>query len=230
MTLNLTAMNLGTMPSPADLIFDALREAIVEGRLKDGDTLRQDQIAGMFNVSRIPVREALARLEEQGLISTRRHKGAVVSSLSLAEIAEMFEFRALVEGEVIRLSVNNISDASLAEASRFAEAFASEPDSAQWARLNRLFHYSLYRDCRRPYHLAVVSKALDQISRYLRAQLVLTHGGARARHEHAGILRAAMARDADQAAALTRAHILGASKSLIAFLEAQRVGAGADPP
>ncbi|WP_349775095.1 GntR family transcriptional regulator [Frigidibacter sp. SD6-1] len=221
MALKLKATNLGSMPSPADVIFEALREAIVEGELKDGETLRQDHIASLFNVSRIPVREALARLEEQGLVTTQRHKGAVVSSLSLEEIAEMFEFRALVEGEVIRHAVSGISDRTLAEAKAFAEAFAAEPDSARWAQLNRLFHYTLYKDCGRPYHLQVVSKALDKIARYLRAQLVLTHGIARARQEHEGILRAAMARDADEAAALTRAHILGASRSLISFLQTQ---------
>lgn len=222
MDLKLKATDLGSLPSPADVIFDALREAIVDGSLEDGATLRQDHIARMFNVSRIPVREALARLEEQGLVTTQRHKGAVVSSMSVEEIAEMFEFRALVEGEVIRQSVANIADATLAEARGYAEAFAAEPDSGRWAVLNRLFHYTLYRDCGRPYHLQVVSHGLDKIARYLRAQLVLTQGIERARREHAGILRAALARDADTAAELTRAHILGASRSLTAFLEAER--------
>lgn len=222
MQLKVKAKDLGAMPSPAEIIFDSLREAIVDGSLEDGATLRQDAIARLFNVSRIPVREALARLEEQGLVTTQRHKGAVVSSLSVEEIAEMFEFRALVEAEVIRLSVRNISDATLAEARAYAEAFAAEPDSGRWAALNRQFHYALYRDCGRPYHLQVVSKALDQIARYLRAQLVLTRGIERARREHEGILRAAMARDAEAAAELTRAHILGASRSLTAFLERER--------
>ncbi|MGQ0566590.1 MAG: GntR family transcriptional regulator [Gemmobacter sp.] len=222
MSLDLEVTNLGTLPSSAEVIFASLREAIVEGRLHDGDTLRQDQIAGMFNVSRIPVREALARLEEQGLVTTQRHKGAVVSSLSLDEIAELFEFRALIEGEVIRQSVHAIRAETLDEAKRHAEDFASETDSGRWAKLNRLFHYTLYRDCDRPYHLQIVSSALDKIGRYLRAQLVLTDGIARARLEHDGILQAAIARDAEGAAALTRAHILGASGSLIAFLKVQR--------
>ncbi len=221
MKLDLKATDLGAMPSPADVIFEALRDAIVDGSMEDGATLRQDQIARLFNVSRIPVREALARLEEVGLVTTQRHKGAVVSSLSIEEIAEMFEFRALIEGEVIRYAIHNISDERLAEARAHAEAFSAEPDSSRWAAQNRLFHFTLYRDCGRPYHLQVVSQALDKIARYLRAQLVLTHGIDRARREHAGILRAAMARDADAAAELTRAHILGAGKSLIAFLEAE---------
>lgn len=222
MDLKLKTTDLGAMPSPADVIFEALREGITEGALAEGETLRQDHIARLFNVSRIPVREALARLEEQGLVSTQRHKGAVVSSLSVEEIGEMFEFRALVEGELIRHSVRNATDATLSEAQSYAAAFAAEPDSSRWAALNRQFHYTLYRDSDRPYQLQIVSKALDKIARYLRAQLVLTHGIERARREHAGILRAAMNRDADAAADLTRAHILGACKSLTAFLEAER--------
>jgi DNA-binding GntR family transcriptional regulator len=171
MLLNLKTTDLGAASSAADVIFDALREAIVEGTLKDGDLLRQDQIATMFNVSRIPVREALARLEEQGLITNQRYKGAVVSSLSLDEISELFEFRALLEGEVIRQAVDQITDQTLEEAKTFAEEFARETDSSRWSALNRQFHYTLYKDCKRPYHLQIIANALDNVSRYLRAQL-----------------------------------------------------------
>ncbi|MGD1887837.1 MAG: GntR family transcriptional regulator [Cohaesibacteraceae bacterium] len=222
MKLKLNAVNLGATSSSADIIFEALREAIVEGTMQDGDLLRQDQIATMFNVSRIPVREALARLEEQGLITNQRYKGAVVSSLSLDEISELFEFRALLESDVIRRSVERISDKSLDEAIDFAAQFARETDSNQWGRLNQQFHYTLYKDSNRPYHLQVISKALDNVGRYLRAQLVLTSGIDRARRQHAGILEAAIDRDAEAAAALTRDHILGASQSLIEFLEVER--------
>lgn len=222
MSLDLKAVNLGATSSSADVIFDSLREAIVEGSLKDGDLLRQDQIATMFNVSRIPVREALARLEEQGLITNQRYKGAVVTSLSLDEISEMFEFRALLEGEVIRQAVDMITDETLAEAQDYADQFARVTDSKLWGSLNRQFHYTLYKDCKKPYHLQIISNALDNVSRYLRAQLVLTSGIERARKEHAGILNAAINRDSEAASELTRAHILGASQSLIAFLEKER--------
>ncbi|GAB5509290.1 MAG: GntR family transcriptional regulator [Hyphomicrobiales bacterium] len=222
MSLNLKTIDLAATSSSADIIFDALREAIVEGELKDGDLLRQDQIATMFNVSRVPVREALTRLEEQGLITNQRYKGAVVTSLSLDEISELFEFRALLEGEVIRQAVDMITDETLAEATAYADQFARVTDSNLWGNLNRKFHYALYKDCERPYHLQIISSALDNVSRYLRAQLVLTSGIERARREHAGILEAAVNRDSEAASALTRAHILGASKSLIDFLEKER--------
>lgn len=222
MSLDLKAVNLGATASSSDIIFSSLREAIVEGTLKDGDLLRQDQIATMFNVSRIPVREALARLEEQGLITNQRYKGAVVTSLSLDEISEMFEFRALLEGEIIRQAVDVISDETLAEAKDYAHQFASVTDSNLWGSLNRQFHYTLYKDCKKPYHLQIISNALDNVSRYLRAQLVLTSGIDRARREHAAILDAAINRDSVAASELTRAHILGASRSLIEFLETER--------
>jgi DNA-binding GntR family transcriptional regulator len=216
--MKVRATNVGRMASAAGVIFEALQEAIVQGEMRDGEVLRQDQIAGLFNVSRIPVREALTRLEEHGLVTQQRYKGAVVSSLSVAEIREVFEFRAILEPEVIRHSVRNISTETLELARRQHEAFATEPDSAKWAKLNLDFHYALYRDAERPFYLKVVRSALGRVGRYLRAQLVLTDGMVRARAEHEEILQACIDRDADLAAERTRRHILGASDSLVDFL------------
>ncbi len=155
-------------------------------------------------------------------MSTQRYRGAVVTTLSTDEIREIFEFRALLEPEILRYSVERISDDGLENAKRFADAFSTEPDSSHWGELNRSFHYSLYEPAARPYYLQTISAALDRVDRYLRAQLVLTDGMARARREHQGILEACIARDADEAARLTREHILGASVSLIGFLERTR--------
>ncbi len=214
--------DIAQMASASDVIFDALREAIAKGDVTEGQVLRQDHIARMFNVSRIPVREALTRLEEQGLVSTQRYRGAVVTTLSTEEIREIFEFRALLEPEVLRYSVARMSDEALENAKRYAGAFSTEPDSSHWGELNRRFHYSLYEAAERPYYLQTISAALDRVDRYLRAQLVLTDGMARARREHEGILQACIERDAEKAALLTRDHILGASVSLITFLERTR--------
>ncbi|MPT23592.1 MAG: GntR family transcriptional regulator, partial [Starkeya sp.] len=122
------ATDIAQMASASDVIFDALRQAIAKGDIAEGQTLRQDHIARMFNVSRIPVREALTRLEEQGLVSTQRYRGAVVTTLSTDEIREIFQFRALLEPEVLRYSVERMSDEALEAAKRFAHAFATETD------------------------------------------------------------------------------------------------------
>lgn len=220
--MKLKATDIGRMASASELIFRAIREGIADGSIPEGEALRQDHIARLFNVSRIPVREALARLEEQGLVTTQRYRGAVVSSLSIEEVREIFEFRAVLEPHVIRESVANMRPDTLERARAHCEAFATEPDSAEWGALNRAFHYSLYSDAGRPYFLGVIEAALHRVDRYLRAQLVLTDGMATARREHSAILQACLAGDAGRAAELTRDHIIGASRSLIAFLERQR--------
>jgi DNA-binding GntR family transcriptional regulator len=215
-------IDIGQMASASDVIFDALRTAITDGSLNEGQVLRQDQIAKMFNTSRIPVREALTRLEEQGLVTTQRYRGAVVAALSIEEIVEIFEFRALVESEVIRRSVSKISDHTLDLASSYCEAFGSATDPSKWGDLNRLFHYTLYSDCGLPYYLQIVNSALVRIERYQRVQLTVTAGMDRARREHQAILEACVRRDAHLAADLTRSHILGASRSLTGFLKEHR--------
>ena len=225
--MNIKAVDISRMSSPSDVIFDALRLAITDGSLRENEVLRQDHIAKMFNVSRIPVREALTRLEEQGLVTTQRYRGAVVAALSFEEIEEIFEFRSILEPEVIRHSVRNISDESIVLAGEYCEKFSITRDESQWCELNRLFHYSMYRDCERPYYLQVVSASLNRIERYQRMQLTLTNGMEVAHHEHREILRACAERNADLAAELTRQHILGACRSLINVLSRTReVGGG----
>ena len=95
--LKVEAFDIGKRGSSSDVVFDALRDAIIRGQLAEGEILRQDTIAQMFNVSRIPVREALQRLEAQGLVTSTRYKGVVVTPMSIAEIEEVFEFRALLD-------------------------------------------------------------------------------------------------------------------------------------
>lgn len=227
--MKLKSVNIAQTASAADLVFEALRQAIIEGELQDGEPLRQDEVAKLFNTSRIPVREAISRLEEQGLVTSQRYKGAVVAGLSIDEATEIFEFRALVECEVIRRAVPLMSAELLSEARSCCEAFASSPDPMQWGGLNRQFHWALYSACALPYHLSVVDNAMDRVDRYLRAQLILSDGMGKANREHLAILDACEQRDADRAADLTRAHIDGAKVELRAHLLAQEAARGTAP-
>jgi DNA-binding GntR family transcriptional regulator len=203
-------INVGEAPSAADLIFESLRRAVISGALKDGDPLRQEELAGHFNTSRIPVREALTRLEQHGLAQMRRFHGYTVAQMSRRQIEEICRFRALVEGEVVGSAASRASEATLALARQTCQAFAKERDPVLWGERNREFHAALYADCGLPYHLEVVHAALDKTERYLVDQLVLTSGMRRARAEHRAILAAFEARDAQLAVRLTREHILGA--------------------
>lgn len=207
-------VDIGKSASAASIIFNALRKAIIEGELADGEPLRQDEIARGFNTSRIPVREALTMLEQQGLVKTERYKGAVVAGLSMEEAAEIFDFRALVESEVIRRAVPNMTPEVLDQARACLEQFSAADDPMRYGDLNRMFHETLYCASALPYHLSVIDNSMDRIDRYLRAQLVLSDGMARANREHLDILEACARGDADKAAKLTAEHIRGARDSL----------------
>ncbi|MEO8622727.1 MAG: GntR family transcriptional regulator, partial [bacterium] len=87
------------------MTLDALRDRILRGGFPEGEPLRQDAIAEELGVSRIPVREALRQLEAEGLVTFNPHRGAVVTTLSLQEIAELFELRADIESDLLRRSI-----------------------------------------------------------------------------------------------------------------------------
>ena len=220
--MRIDKMNVGDAPSAADLVFDSLRRAVISGALKDGDPLRQEELARHFNTSRIPVREALTRLEQHGLAQIRRFHGYTVAQMSREQIEEICRFRALVEGEVVASAVRQASGETLALARRTCQAFAKERDPVLWGERNRKFHAALYADCGLPYHLEVVHAALDKTERYLVDQLVLTSGMRRARAEHQAILEAFEARDAKLAVRLTREHILGALGLFCDYMDSVR--------
>jgi DNA-binding GntR family transcriptional regulator len=216
-------MNVGDAPSAADLVFDSLRRAVISGALKDGDPLRQEELARHFNTSRIPVREALTRLEQHGLAQNRRFHGYTVAQMSRQQIEEICRFRALVEGAVVASAVGQATEKTLARARQTCQAFAKERDPVLWGERNREFHAALYADCGLPYHLEVVHAALDKTERYLVDQLVLTSGMRRARTEHRAILAAFEARDAQLAVRLTREHILGAVGLFCEYMDSRAV-------
>jgi DNA-binding GntR family transcriptional regulator len=216
--LKVKSVDISRTASAATIVFDALRKAIIDGDLEPGQPLRQDDIARLFNISRIPVREAISRLEQQGLVKSQRYKGAIVAGLSAKEAEEIFDFRKLIEPEVIRRAVPRMSAELLAEARRYCEAFTASPNPMEWGDLNRSFHAALYSASDLPYHMEIIHNAMDRIDRYLRAQLVLSDGMNRANHEHTGILEACEQRQADKASELTMQHIEGAKQSLLSHI------------
>ena len=100
------------------LVVEAIREKILSGEIKAGEALRQAALAEYLNVSRIPVREALLQLEAEGLVNFEAHKGATASEVSSKQVDEIFELRALLEAELLKYSIKNLTqdDFSRAEA------------------------------------------------------------------------------------------------------------------
>lgn len=217
--MNIVKVDANAAPSAADVVFESIRRAVITGDLADGHALRQEELARHFNTSRIPVREALTRLEQHGLVQIKRHHGYTVAGLTRAQIEEICRFRALLEGEIVARAVVRMSATALVQAKKCCEAFAKERDPVRWGDLNRDFHYTLYRESNMPYHVEAVYNALEKTERYLVDQLRMAHSMTRARAEHKAILEACIARDAKTAARLTREHILGAYERFAEYLD-----------
>ena len=204
---------------------EALRERILRGDYPEGEPLRQDALADELGVSRIPVREALRQLEAEGLVTFNPHRGAVVSSLSLDEINELFELRADIECELLTRAIPRTTKEQLERATDVLDEFQEALDAGEatrWGPLNWHFHAALYAPAERKFTMGVLQKLHQHSDRYFRMQVLLAHGGMRANEEHRAIANAVRGRDIASATQLMRAHILGAGSSLVALLEEQR--------
>ncbi|MFB9985889.1 GntR family transcriptional regulator [Mesorhizobium kowhaii] len=208
--------SLGSAPTASDLIAKHIREAIITGEFDEGEPIRQDDVARLFDVSKIPVREALKRLEAEGLVEFQRNRGAVVKSVSEPEIAQIFEVRAMLESSALKLSVPHMTAKTFRRAEEYCDAFARETNVARWAELNWQFHSCLYEDANRTFLMNLIRSVNDRIERYLRIQLTLSGGTGVDDREHRQILAACRDGDADRAAQLLHDHISKACASLLA--------------
>ena len=213
-------------PSKSSALAERLRDQIVRGELQDGDALRQDGLAEAFEVSRVPVKKALRQLAAEGLVKMAPNGGAVVTALSPDEIEELFEIRSLLECEVLRLSIPNLTEADFEKAEAILDAFDKallhDGGTRTWGRLNAQFHSALYKRANRPHFLSLIEMINNVGERYTRIQLYLTRLFERAKEEHHMLLDLSRKRDIDAACALLESHIQRAGRSLKEFLDAGR--------
>jgi len=213
-------------------VADKLRDRIIRGEIPEGSQLRQDAIATQYKVSRIPVREALRQLDAEGLITIVPNRGAVVPALSPDDIEELFSIRALLEPEVLGLSIPCLTEQDFSEAEavlrRYVSELRREDHLMAWGRLNWQFHSILYSRANQPRFMAIIRNVNNSGERYTRLQLYLTHGMKRANEEHHQILELCRQRDVAGACKLLRMHIQNAGESLKQAVDQKRVAALAD--
>jgi DNA-binding GntR family transcriptional regulator len=213
-------------------VADRLRDQIIRGEIPEGTQLRQDAIASLYHVSRIPVREALRQLDAEGLISIVPNRGAVVPALSPDDIEELFSIRALLEPEVLELSIPRLTEDDFSQAEAVLRKYVSElrreDHVSAWGRLNWQFHSILYSRAEQPRFMAIIRNVNNSGERYTRLQLYLTHGIKRANEEHHQILELCRQRDVAAACKLLRLHIQDAGESLKQALAQKRTAAHAE--
>lgn len=208
-------------------IVDRLRQEILDGSCPAGSQLRQDALAQAFEVSRIPVREALFQLEAEGFVRIVPHKGAIVSGLSLEEINDVFELRKLLEPRLLARSIPALTAADFAAAAGMEAAFEeaiSMGDISRWGVLNSDFHLALYARATQPRTLSIVAGLLQTSDRYTRLQLQRGSSIERARAEHNELIRLCREGRVKEAGRLLVDHIEMVRRDLVAFLENRAKG------
>ena len=205
------------------LVAEAIREKILSGEIKAGEPLRQATLAKELDVSRIPVREALLQLEAEGLVNFEAHKGATASDISAAQVDEVFELRALMEAELLKHSIPNLTDDNFAHAEeilvQLEAAMDKGDEKAATGELNTLFHNALYAGADRPQTAEIVSVLNKNSSRYVRVHILLAGGINTAPDEHRKLLELCKKRDNRSACNFLKKHILNAKTDIKALIQ-----------
>ena len=152
-------------------VAERIREAIVSGKISPGTWLREAQLARRLGVSRIPVREALGRLEAEGLVERVPFRGARVVRLSLDQVVESFMLRSLLEGFATRLATPHLTPEEIA---RLRGLVGQLEECARTARhddlapLHRAFHSTIYNRCGSPTLIRWINELYNQFPKSLR--------------------------------------------------------------
>ena len=212
--------------SLAGAVMERLREQILNGELREGEQLRQDAIATEFQISRIPVREALSHLAAEGLITIVANRGAVVSSLAPEEIEQLFETRAVLECYMLRCAIPNLQESDFQKAEgilkSFEESLEQDSEIVNWGAWNWSFHSTLYAPANRPTMLSFIKTLNNNCDRYTRLHLVFTRAQHQAGEAHRDLLKACRSRNPDVASAALWKHITDAGAYLKEFIQKRR--------
>ncbi len=205
-----------------DAVYARLKDEILGCRLQPGEELREQELAGRFEVSKQPVREALLRLEQERLITVLPRQGYRVNPVSLADARDIFRFREVMEPACAADAARHATDEALAALDAFRTFDASKSD---FIRYNRAFHVAVAM-CSP--HRRMREEVVDLVAQADR--LVLVSIGAmqgrdpdRLIAEHVAIIEALQSRDGRKAARLLRDHIADAEKRVVAALSRHAV-------
>jgi DNA-binding GntR family transcriptional regulator len=218
MARKLSKMNLNDYKPLREVIFNTLREAIIVGELKPGERLMEVQLAEKMGVSRTPVREAIRKLELEGLVNMIPRKGAHVADLSVKDIIDVLEVRATLDGLATALAAEKMTEQELKELNNVQMQFINyvEKDNTQGAiKKDVEFHDIIYRCSRNDKLLQISSNLREQVQRF-RVIYIKDYGSMRGViSEHAEIYEAMASKDPEAAREAAQKHIYIQQQTII---------------
>jgi DNA-binding GntR family transcriptional regulator len=197
--------------SGVQTVYEALKHDILEMTIPPGEPLDETRLSRRFSMSRTPVREALVRLAAEGLVTTLPNRNTIVAPIELSDVPVYFDALTLMYRVTARLAAMRRSEADLIEIQALQDAFArsvNAADALAMIAVNRDFHLAIARAGRNRYYTDLFRRLLDEGRRLLRLyyQSYDDHLPRRYVDEHAAIIAAIVARDADLADRLGGEH------------------------
>jgi DNA-binding GntR family transcriptional regulator len=207
--------------------FQRLRRDVINGRHAPQIKLKLDELQATYGYSSSPLREALSRLSQEGLVKMDDRRGFRVTPISSEDLADVTHMRLMVEVPALRVAIQVGDD--VWEATVVAAAYRLERIEAQlgdgqlvlddaWSQVHRDFHMGLLAGCPSKRQLALCASLFDQVERYRRFSARHRVASRTKSREHKRLLKAVLERDGDTACALLTEHIQGTQRNVDAAL------------
>ncbi|MGH8811277.1 MAG: GntR family transcriptional regulator [Advenella sp.] len=203
----MTNLVINPVTLSAQTVTDQLRALILDGSLGIGVQLKQEALARQFGVSRIPIREALKRLEAEGLVAHTAHQGSVVASRSIDDLLETLDIRIGLESRALVLAIPHMTPAIVRKAETILARYDASDMPGEWSELNLAFHLCLYKPCGRQRLLSMIESLVRSVDIHLRAHQSAAIGRKSPQKDHRALLEACRAGNAERARKLLERHI-----------------------
>ena len=201
-----------------DSIAQELKTALLAGEFKPGADLLQTELAERYAVSRIPIRDALRELSEEGLVVIGANGNARVIEPSREEVAELFDIRVLLECDCLERAALNLTAAELEDIERLRRKADLDAGSGDWAASDWQFHCAIYRPAQRPRQLKMIGSLRQTCQFLITAYRTLPRKTKTWLSDHAALVAHLKKQDSVGASRVLRRHIEGARDFLLSSL------------
>ena len=205
-----------------DVVFNTLRQAILRGELKPGERLMEIQLANKLGVSRTPIREAIRKLELEGLVLMIPRKGAEVAEITEKNMRDVLEVRKALEELAVQLACEKITDEEIEEMKKAAEEFKmilKSKDITEIAEADVRFHDIIYMATDNQKLILLLNNLREQMYRYRVEYLKDVESRKTLVEEHYAVYRALKARNQQQAVKDICIHIVNQQNAILRSLE-----------
>lgn len=210
-----------------EIVFESIRGAILSGSLKPGERLMEVQVAEKLGVSRTPIREAIRKLELEGLVVMIPRKGAYVADLSIKDITDALEIRAALEGLAAGLASMRITEEEIEEleltAVEFHKAIEQE-DYDLMIQRDIEFHAKIFAATRNEKLVQLTNNLREQVQRFRDIYLRKSNKSKELAREHYEIAEAIAGRNINRAEELAKKHIINAENYIMKMVEDKQDG------